>query len=141
MLLGKGVSVQEEGFRYTEIHIVEDLEFLKGFEILEVVGGLVEKVAKLDFNNDKKTRGCCAKMTIFVDPDRPLVSQVSVNRELIWVEYKALPTTCFSRGKYGHLKEICTFPATETKFETGKNSYNLESSNSTINGESSTFRP
>ncbi|MBA0611888.1 hypothetical protein Godav_012539 [Gossypium davidsonii] len=114
---------------------------LLGFGILEVVGGLVDKVAKLDFNTDKKTRGCFTRMTVFVDLDRPLVSQVLVNGELIRVEYKALPTTCFSCGKYGYLKEMCTSPATETSFETEKNSDNSESSNSTINGESSTFEP
>ncbi|MBA0737475.1 hypothetical protein Gogos_010936 [Gossypium gossypioides] len=36
---------------------------------------------------------------------------------------------------------MCTSPATETSFETEKNSDNSESSNSTINGESSTFEP
>ncbi|KAG8487128.1 hypothetical protein CXB51_020674 [Gossypium anomalum] len=94
MLLGKGVSVQEEGFRYAEVDIVEDLEFLEGdikksmvngipaiemsglpgFGILEVGGGLVDKVAKLDFNTDKKIKGCFARMTVFVDLDRPSVS-------------------------------------------------------------------
>ncbi|MBA0851002.1 hypothetical protein Goshw_011217 [Gossypium schwendimanii] len=42
--------------------------------ILEVVGGLVGKVVKLDFNSDSKTKGCFSRMAIFVDLDKPLVS-------------------------------------------------------------------
>ncbi|MBA0566262.1 hypothetical protein Golob_011094 [Gossypium lobatum] len=37
--------------------------------ILEAVGGLVGKVAKLNFNTDSKTRGGFARMTVFVDLD------------------------------------------------------------------------
>lgn len=41
MLLGKGVSVQEEGFRYTKVDIVEDLEFLEGGVKKSMVNGIL----------------------------------------------------------------------------------------------------
>ncbi|MBA0566849.1 hypothetical protein Golob_011623 [Gossypium lobatum] len=46
-------------------------------------------------------------MAVFINLDRSLVSQVLVNGEIQWVIYKALLTTCFSFGKYGHVKEMC----------------------------------
>lgn len=78
------------------------LGFMCKRNILEVVGGLVGKVAKLNFNTDKKTRGHFFRMSFFVDLDRPLVSQVWVNGELQWVKYEALPTICF------HVENIVT---------------------------------
>ncbi|MBA0673585.1 hypothetical protein Goklo_024993 [Gossypium klotzschianum] len=66
---------------------IENGYFLAKFHC---IGGLVGKVAKLDFNTDSKTRGGFARMTVFVDLDRPLVSQVLVNEELQRVEYLCL---------------------------------------------------
>ncbi|KAK5770446.1 hypothetical protein PVK06_046596 [Gossypium arboreum] len=65
-------------------------------------------------------------MPVFVDLDKPLVSQVLVNGELQRVEYEALPTICFSCGKYGHPKKLCSSPATDKGNETGKISGFLE---------------
>ncbi|MBA0628769.1 hypothetical protein Godav_023429 [Gossypium davidsonii] len=90
-------------------------EYFLAKRILEVVRGLVGKVAKVDFNMDSKI-----KMVKFLDLDRPLVFQVWVNGELQWVEYEALPTICFSCGKCGHLKEMYPSPVAESKNVIGK---------------------
>ncbi|MBA0693030.1 hypothetical protein Goari_010544, partial [Gossypium aridum] len=78
--------------------------------ILEAVGRLVGKVAKLDFNTDNKTRGHFARMIVFVDLDRPLVSQVL---------------------------ETCPSLTTEMSLKTGITNDNLKPSNSTIGGKRS----
>ncbi|MBA0837318.1 hypothetical protein Goarm_009487 [Gossypium armourianum] len=103
----------ENGYFLAKFHCSEDFNNV----IISQVGGLVGKVAKLDFNTDSKTRGGFARMTVFVDLDRPLVSQVLVNEELQRVEYEALPTICFSYGKYGHTKEMCSSPTMTTNSE------------------------
>ncbi|PPS11807.1 hypothetical protein GOBAR_AA08824 [Gossypium barbadense] len=64
--------------------------------------------------------------TVFVDLHKPLASQVLVNGEIQWVEYKALPTICFLYGKYGHLKEMCHSSATDKGNDTGKISGNSD---------------
>ncbi|MBA0784689.1 hypothetical protein Gotri_028059 [Gossypium trilobum] len=92
ILLGKGVSDQAEGSRSTEVDCTEDFEFLEGD----------------------------VKKTMVNDLDKHLVSQVLVNGELLWVEYEALPTICFSSGKYGHLKEMCPSLAANKGNETRK---------------------
>lgn len=99
------------------------------------------KVVKLDFNTDSKTRGRFARMAVFVDLDKPLVSQVLVNGELQRVEYEALPTICFSCDKYGHLKKLCASPATGKGNETGKISGFSEVTESTTGGEGLAFGP
>lgn len=68
---------------------------------------MIKKVAKLDFQTDSRTRGRFARMTVFINLDKPLVSQAMINGEVQRVEYEALPTICFSCGKYGHVKELC----------------------------------
>ncbi|PPR94448.1 hypothetical protein GOBAR_AA26221 [Gossypium barbadense] len=73
---------------------------------------LVGKVAKLDFNTNSKTRGHFTRMAIFINLDRPLVSQVL---------------------------EICTLPSAEKGFEIIEASDNSESSNQASNGESLAF--
>ncbi|MBA0843111.1 hypothetical protein Goarm_000325 [Gossypium armourianum] len=115
--------------------------FMYKSRILEVIGELVGKVVKLDFNTDSKTRGRFARMAVLVDLDKPLVSQVLVNGELQRVEYEALPTICFSCGKYGHLKKLCASPATGKGTETGKISGFSEVTESTTGGEGLAFGP
>ncbi|MBA0721584.1 hypothetical protein Golax_009108 [Gossypium laxum] len=64
--------------------------------MLEAIEGMVVKIAKLDFNTDSRTMGRFARMAVFINLDGPLVSQVLVNSETPWVEYRALRTICFS---------------------------------------------
>ncbi|MBA0767084.1 hypothetical protein Gotri_016039 [Gossypium trilobum] len=99
----------EIGYFLAKLHIrlLGLLCFMYKRRILEAVGGLVGKMFKLDLSTDSKTRGYFARMVIFVDLDKPLVSQVMVNGELQRVEYEALPTIYFLCGKYSHLKELC----------------------------------
>ncbi|KAH1091519.1 hypothetical protein J1N35_018776 [Gossypium stocksii] len=64
---------------------LQPLSGLPGFTykrmILEAIGGMVGKVAKLDFKMDSKARGRFARMAVFINLYRPLVSQVSVNEK------------------------------------------------------------
>ncbi|KAH1030972.1 hypothetical protein J1N35_043146, partial [Gossypium stocksii] len=107
--------------------------------LLEVIGELVGKVVKLGFNTDSKTKFRFARMPVFVDLDKPLVSQVLVHGELQRVEYEALPTICFSCGKYSHLKKLCSSPATSKGNETGKISGFSEVTESLTGGEGLAF--
>ncbi|MBA0818484.1 hypothetical protein Gohar_028192 [Gossypium harknessii] len=88
-----------------------------------------------------QNHGRFARMVIFVDLDKHSVSQVLVNGELLRVEYEALPTICFSCGKYVHLKEMYPSLAANKGNETRKISGNSELNESKIGGEGSTFRP
>ncbi|KAK5794224.1 hypothetical protein PVK06_035441 [Gossypium arboreum] len=46
-------------------------------------------------------------MTVYINLDKPLISQVLINRILQRIEYEYLPIVCFSCRCYGHVKEIC----------------------------------
>ncbi|PPS13381.1 hypothetical protein GOBAR_AA07206 [Gossypium barbadense] len=59
-------------------------------------------------------------MTVFINLDSSLVSQVSVNGEIQHVEYEALPTICFSCGKYRKVKYICPSLAMDPVSESRK---------------------
>ncbi|MBA0766953.1 hypothetical protein Gotri_015936 [Gossypium trilobum] len=56
---------------------------LSGFfykrKILEEIGGLVGKVAKLDFMIDKGSSGRFPRMAVYVNLDQPLVLQILIN--------------------------------------------------------------
>ncbi|KAK5832532.1 hypothetical protein PVK06_016334 [Gossypium arboreum] len=82
------------------------LGFLYKTRILEEIGGIIGKVVRLDFNTDSRTRGRFAWMAVYINLDKPLIAQVLVNGLHQKVEYEALPTICFTCGKYGHTKEL-----------------------------------
>ncbi|KAK5824616.1 hypothetical protein PVK06_019397 [Gossypium arboreum] len=84
-----------------------DFELLEG-DIIEAIRGLIGKVVKLDVQTDNQIRGRFAGLTVYINLDRLLISQVFVDEVTQRVEYEALPTVCFVCGKYGHVKEMCT---------------------------------
>lgn len=45
-------------------------------KILKEIGSLMGKVAKLDMNTDSKARGRFARMAVYVNLDKPLISQI-----------------------------------------------------------------
>lgn len=74
--------------------------------ILLEIGETVGKVAKMDMNTDNKTRGHFACMALYVNLDRPLVSQILINGKIQQVVYEFLPFICFRCGRYGHVKTL-----------------------------------
>ncbi|MBA0799890.1 hypothetical protein Gohar_010373 [Gossypium harknessii] len=70
--------------------------------ILEVIGGIVGNVAKLDFKMDSKTKGRFARMTVFINLDRPFVSQ------------------------YGHINKLCPSVVVDLNRESRKYSVIIE---------------
>ncbi|KAK5813593.1 hypothetical protein PVK06_029044 [Gossypium arboreum] len=82
--------------------------FMYKRKILEAIGSMIGKVVKLDFKTDNKTRGRFARMALFINLDKPFISQICVNGEIQRVEYDDLPTVCFTCGKYEHVRELCS---------------------------------
>lgn len=81
------------------------------------IGETIGKVAKLDMNTDKKVRGRFARMAVFINLYKPLISQVLVNGIVQKVEYEFLPTVCFHCGKYGHIKDTCPTGISKSSLE------------------------
>ncbi|KAK5794486.1 hypothetical protein PVK06_035717 [Gossypium arboreum] len=75
-------------------------------KILGEAGNMVGRVSKLDFNTNSRTRGHFVRIVVYVNLDKPLVSQVLINDETQRVEYEFLQTIYFSCGRYGHVKEL-----------------------------------
>ncbi|KAH1123200.1 hypothetical protein J1N35_006360 [Gossypium stocksii] len=105
--------------------------FLYQKKILEEIGNLVGRVVKLDIKTDNRERGQFSRMTVFVNLEKPLTSQVLINGRLQRVEFEAFPEICFSYGNYGHFKNSCTSSLTGKTNSDGES--NLES---LVNGES-----
>ncbi|PPE00468.1 hypothetical protein GOBAR_DD02518 [Gossypium barbadense] len=84
---------------------------LSGFfykrKILEEIGGLIRKVAKLDFQTDRGSRGKLSRMVVFIDLEKPLVTKILVDGKVQRVEFESLPTVCFAYGRFGHVQEAC----------------------------------
>ncbi|PPS18668.1 hypothetical protein GOBAR_AA01913 [Gossypium barbadense] len=76
-------------------------------QIIEAIGGLIRKVVKLDLQTDNRTRGRFAYLVVFINFDKPLISQILVDVAVQRVEYEALPTICFSYKKYKYVNELC----------------------------------
>ncbi|KAA3469801.1 GroES-like zinc-binding alcohol dehydrogenase family protein [Gossypium australe] len=71
--------------------------YLYNQKIVIEIGGIVAKV------------GSFARMAVYVDLDKPLVSQILINGRKRNVEYESLSTICFHYGRYGHVESSCTF--------------------------------
>ncbi|KAH1120984.1 hypothetical protein J1N35_004144 [Gossypium stocksii] len=69
---------------------------------------MIGKVKKLDFNRDSRARGQYARMVVFVNLGRPLVSKILISGSPQRIEYDNLPVVCFKCGCYGHTKETCS---------------------------------
>ncbi|MBA0554056.1 hypothetical protein Golob_013188, partial [Gossypium lobatum] len=61
-------------------------------KILWEIGGMIRRVAKLDFNTDNRVRGRFTRMAIYVNIGKALISQVLINGVLQKIEYEYLPT-------------------------------------------------
>ncbi|PPD79375.1 hypothetical protein GOBAR_DD23701 [Gossypium barbadense] len=82
-------------------------------KVLEQIGSLVGKVARLHLKPDNRTSGRFIRMVVFMDLDKPLISQVLVNDKFQIIEFEALPAVCFAYGRYGHVKGSCHFEMVE----------------------------
>ncbi|MBA0731152.1 hypothetical protein Golax_020607 [Gossypium laxum] len=89
------------------------LSILYKKKIFEEIGGMIGKVAKLDFNIDRRTRGRFIRMVVYVNLNKSFVSQVLVNEAIQQVEFESLMTIYFSCGRYGHVKEMCPKPVVD----------------------------
>ncbi|MBA0686161.1 hypothetical protein Goari_013776, partial [Gossypium aridum] len=80
--------------------------YLYNHKIITEIRELVGKVVKLDMNIDNRARGCFARMAVYVNLEKPLVSQVLINGRSQKVEYGSLSTICFHCGRYGHVENL-----------------------------------
>ncbi|MBA0810241.1 hypothetical protein Gohar_002249 [Gossypium harknessii] len=76
--------------------------------ILEEIESLIGKVTKLDFETDKGSRGKFARMPVYINLEKPSVSQILVNGVVQRVVFESLPSVCFSCGRFGHLQNLCS---------------------------------
>ncbi|MBA0819314.1 hypothetical protein Gohar_021348, partial [Gossypium harknessii] len=64
---------------------------LYNWKILWEIGELIGKVVRLEFNTDSRARGRFARIVIFINLDKPLVSQILINGVIQRIEYESLP--------------------------------------------------
>ncbi|MBA0822507.1 hypothetical protein Goarm_019304 [Gossypium armourianum] len=83
--------------------------YLYNHKILTEIGELVGKVVKLDMNTDSRAKGYFVRMAVYVNLEKPLVSQILINGQSQKVEYESLSTICFHCGRYDHVENFCTF--------------------------------
>ncbi|KAG8486486.1 hypothetical protein CXB51_019780 [Gossypium anomalum] len=117
--------------------------FMYKRRILEAIGSMIGKMVKFKFKTDSKTRGKFARMALFINLDKPLISQICVNGEIQRVVYEALPTVCFTCGKYGHVRDLCPLSKEASDKVSDKVVANgdLNSKNSENDDKEKTFGP
>ncbi|MBA0566954.1 hypothetical protein Golob_011725 [Gossypium lobatum] len=80
---------------------------------------------------DSRTRGRFARLAVYVDLEKPLVSHILINGRKQNVEYETLPTICFHYGRYGHVENSCPFKISESHSEKENASLKMSSENQT----------
>ncbi|MBA0877888.1 hypothetical protein Goshw_010630 [Gossypium schwendimanii] len=91
--------------------------YLYNHKIITELEEMVGKVVKLDMNTDSRTRGRFARLAVYVDLEKPLVSHILINGRKQNVEYESLSSICFHCGIYGHVENSCPFKNSETPSE------------------------
>ncbi|KAL9445616.1 hypothetical protein AB3S75_018585 [Citrus x aurantiifolia] len=76
-------------------------------KIIRMLGHVIGKVIKIDYNTELATRGKFARIAVEVSLGSPLISQFLLDGRIQRIEYEALPTICFGCGKYGHISASC----------------------------------
>ncbi|MBA0602452.1 hypothetical protein Gorai_002632, partial [Gossypium raimondii] len=84
-------------------------DFLYRKSILMSIGKTIGHVIKLDDDTGNAHTGRFVPMAIFLDLNKPLVSKIKVDGRIQQVEYESLPNICFSYGRFGHLRDSCSF--------------------------------
>ncbi|KAH1083257.1 hypothetical protein J1N35_023018 [Gossypium stocksii] len=101
-------------------------------KIITEIGELVGKVVKLDLNTDCRSRGRFARMAVYINLEKSLISQTLINGRTQMVEYESLSTICFHCGRYGHVESICTLklhvPSAEVNTDTTKSAPEVQNS-------------
>ncbi|KAK5811560.1 hypothetical protein PVK06_026906 [Gossypium arboreum] len=88
-------------------------------------------------STDSRTRGRFSRLAIYVDLEKPLVSQILINGRKQKVEYESLSTICFHYGRYGHAENNCNFKSTESVVEVIKSLPETETEVQKLNVEGS----
>ncbi|MBA0579032.1 hypothetical protein Gorai_021299 [Gossypium raimondii] len=86
-------------------------------KILVEIRGMISKVAKLDMNIDNRAKGRFTRMNVYVNLDKPLVSQILINGKIQRAKYEFLKTVCFHCGRYGHVKDAYPFRVSKPNSE------------------------
>lgn len=84
-------------------------EGLYSRNLLNYIGSVIGTVAKIDGTTDSKTRGQFARLAVFIDTNKPLVSRIMIDGRIQRMEYECLPLVCFGCGRFGHSRESCSY--------------------------------
>ncbi|MBA0753392.1 hypothetical protein Gogos_022208 [Gossypium gossypioides] len=120
-IVGKGLE-ETEDFDLLDEDIQKSIfNGLPGYmykrKILVEIRGMISKVAKLDMNTNNRARGRFTRIAVYVNLDKPLVSQILINGKVQRAKYEFLPTVCFHCGRYGHVKDAYPFRVSEPNSE------------------------
>ncbi|MFQ6634076.1 hypothetical protein Gotur_011930, partial [Gossypium turneri] len=106
-LLVEEMATSVNGYFLDKYQSVEDYEkilsqvfrvFYTERKYYETLGDLIGKVTKLYFNTDNKARGHYARMVVYINLDKPLISQVLFNEKIQKIKYDSLLVVFFSYG-------------------------------------------
>ncbi|MBA0770174.1 hypothetical protein Gotri_018842 [Gossypium trilobum] len=84
-------------------------------------------------NTDSRTRRRFARMAVYVNLEKPLVSQILINGRPQKVEYESLSTIYFHCGWYGHVENICNFRIPDSMVEVNIDSFVTAPENKKLN--------
>ncbi|MBA0715771.1 hypothetical protein Golax_014656 [Gossypium laxum] len=131
----EAIDILEEDIQRTVVNGVPFITFLDRIHqiLIQEIGELVGKVVKLDMNTDSRTRGRFARMAVYVNLEKPLVSQILINGQAQKVEYESLSTIYFHCGMHGHVENICNFRIPDSTVEVNIDSFVTAPENKKLN--------
>ncbi|MBA0795847.1 hypothetical protein Gohar_006678, partial [Gossypium harknessii] len=102
--------------------------------LLRAIEGMIGTIVKLDYNTTVGKRGKFARFRVVIDLNKPLLSQINIDRSQYIIKDEGLLKICYVCGCFGHLKENCVkqevkaIKNLEVQYENGKGSKVVETS-------------
>ncbi|KAK5819971.1 hypothetical protein PVK06_025011 [Gossypium arboreum] len=77
--------------------------------LLQFIGSVIGPVGKIDCNIDNSFRGKFARIAVYVDLGKPLVSKFKIDGKTQHVKSESLPMVRFNCRRFGHNQEFCPY--------------------------------
>lgn len=77
--------------------------------VLKQIGDSIGKVLRIDSQTAMEARGKYARLCLQIDMNEPLINTVLIGRFEQPVTYEGIQKFCFSCGRIGHKKDVCSY--------------------------------
>ncbi|MBA0828007.1 hypothetical protein Goarm_012734 [Gossypium armourianum] len=86
--------------------------------LLKFIKNVIDPIVKIDHNTYNNSRGQFARLAVYIDLGKSLVSKVKIDGK-IHMEYESMPLVCFDCGRFRHTRDTCPYRSRQRETANG----------------------